>query len=58
MRGPVFFSERNVYGAWVVYGTEGVKQYYGYTRKEAERLYRESCRTITERRKRKNGCAG
>lgn len=58
MRGPVFFSERNVYGAWVVYGTEGVKQYYGYTRKEAERLYRESCRTVTERRTRKNDRAG
>ena len=27
----VFFMEKNTRGAWVVYGTEGVKQYYGYT---------------------------
>lgn len=42
MDGAIFFVERNIYGAWVVYGTEGVKQYYGYTKAEAEALYRES----------------
>ena len=46
MDGAIFFTERNIYGAWVIYGTEGVKQYYGYTRGEAEALYRESYREV------------
>ncbi len=37
----VFFSELNIRGAWVVYGACGVKQYYGYTKKQAERLYKD-----------------
>lgn len=40
----IYFSEKNVHGAWVVYGIAGVKQYYGYSRKEAERKYREEAR--------------
>ena len=46
MNGAIFFSERNIHGAWVVYGTEGVKQYYGYTKAESEALYRESYREV------------
>lgn len=39
----IFFVERNVHGAWVVYGTIAVRQYYGYTKQEAMRRYREEC---------------
>ena len=46
MDGAIFFVERNIYGACVVYGTEGVKQYYGYTKAEAESLYRESYKEV------------
>lgn len=42
--------ERNVHGAWVVYGVCGVKQYYNYSKAEARRLYLEDCkRCITQR---------
>lgn len=39
--GVIYFSEKNVHGAWVVYGLMGVKQYYGYSKREAEKRYRE-----------------
>lgn len=42
----IFFVERNHRGAWVVYGSEGVKQYYGYTKKQAVQMYKESSRTL------------
>ena len=42
----IYFSERNIRGAWVVYGVNGVKQYYGYTKKEAERRYREEAEKV------------
>ena len=51
MGSVVFFVERNHRGAWVVYGATGVKQYYGYTKKQAVQLYKESCNIITNRRK-------
>lgn len=38
-RGIIFFIERNIRGAWVVYGKEGIKQYYGYTKEQARFLY-------------------
>ena len=31
MSGIIQFVERNARGAWVVYGADGIKQYYGYT---------------------------
>lgn len=34
-KAKVFFIDRNVHGAWVVYGSEGIKHYYGYTMAEA-----------------------
>ena len=52
MGSVVFFVEHNHRGAWVIYGIEGVKQYYGYTKKQAIQLYKESCKTIVNRRKR------
>ena len=44
MRNCVYFMEKNVHGAWVVYGELGVRQYYYYTKKEARRRYIEECR--------------
>lgn len=32
--------EKNVHGAWVVYGKLGIRQYYGYTKNAAMREYR------------------
>lgn len=46
MRGIIFFVERNIRGAWVVYGLCGIKQYYGYTRKEAIERYKADCDII------------
>jgi len=40
---PIYFSEKNIHGAWVVYGALRVKQYYGYTKREAEKLYKNEC---------------
>lgn len=42
----IHFAERNIHGAWVVYGLAGVKQFYGYTKAEAVKLYKESCNII------------
>ncbi len=35
----VEFIERNIHGAWVIYGVLGYRQYYDYTKTEAKRLY-------------------
>ena len=51
VKSVVFFVERNHRGAWVVYGEAGVKQYYGYTKKQAVQLYKASYTIITNRRK-------
>ena len=45
-RGIIFFIEQNIRGAWVVYGKEGVKQYYGYTKEQARQKYLKESRTI------------
>lgn len=47
MRGCIFFAERNIHGAWVIYGDLGVRQYYGYTKREAEWKYRGECKQKT-----------
>lgn len=41
MTGIIHFAEKNIHGAWVVFGIMGIRQYYGYTRKQAESMYRE-----------------
>lgn len=46
MTYQIYFSEKNIHGAWVVYGTLGVKQYYGYTKAEAEQLYKTECNKL------------
>lgn len=51
MGSIVFFVERNHRGAWVDYGAAGVKQYYGYTERQAVQLYKESSNIIVNRRK-------
>ena len=54
LEGCIYFAELNHRGAWTVYGSEGIKQYYGYTKAEALARYRGSCRTITNRSNRGN----
>ena len=49
-RGIIFFIDRNIRGAWVVYGLEGVKQYYGYTKEQARQKYLDEARTIINER--------
>lgn len=36
-------------GAWEIYGALGFRRYYGYTKKDAARLYVKECREIEER---------
>ena len=52
MRGIIHCVERNIHGAWVIYGALGVRQYYYYTKKQAVDLYRQECRNkiIQEKR--------
>ena len=40
----IYFMEKNIRGAWVIYGTLGVKQYYYYTKAQAKNLYLDECR--------------
>ena len=42
----VFLVEYNVHGAVVIYGALGVKQYYGYTKSEALKMYKEEASRI------------
>lgn len=45
-RGCIFFIEKNVRGAWVIYGAAGIMQYYGYTKAQATAKYRAECDKI------------
>ena len=40
----IYFVEKNIRGAWVVYGALNVRQYYGYTKEEAIKRYKEECK--------------
>lgn len=40
-RKIINFVERNIHGAWVVWGDLGIRQYYGYTKKESMKKYRQ-----------------
>lgn len=40
MKSTVWMVERNTYGAWVIRGCIGMRQYYFYTKREAVALYR------------------
>lgn len=46
MKGIIYFVEKNIRGAWVVYGVDGIKQYYGYTKKQAVEMYKKDCKVI------------
>lgn len=36
---PIYLIERNIRGAWAVFGIIGVRQYYYYTKSEAKKRY-------------------
>ena len=38
------FIEKNIHGAWVIWGVLGIRQYYYYTKKEAIRKYKEEAK--------------
>ena len=50
MNDLVWMVERNVHGAWVVYGACGIKQYYYCTKTEAKRKYKESADVFYNRK--------
>ena len=52
MKAKIFFIERNIRGAWVVYGNEGIKQYYGYTKQQAKEMYQNDNRTFVNEKRR------
>lgn len=35
----IYFIEKNIHGAWAVWGVIGIRQYYYYTKKQARELY-------------------
>ena len=55
MRGVIHCIERNIHGAWVIYGALGVRQYYYYTKKQAVDLYRQECRNKIRSEERRVG---
>lgn len=42
----IYFVEQNIHGAWVIYGINGVKQYYGYSKREAENKYKAEAKRV------------
>jgi hypothetical protein len=44
-RSCIDFVEKNIHGAWVVWGEIGIRQYYYYTKAQAKELYKEECKT-------------
>ena len=46
MKSIIWLVEKNIHGAWVVYGANNVKQYYGCTKLEAIRKYKEEAQKI------------
>ena len=50
----IYLIERNIRGAWVIYGSIGIRQYYDYTKKEAKQKYldeiKEKCKGIRNER--------
>jgi len=52
--GCIHFVEKNIHGAWVIYGILAVRHYYGYTKRQAMEQYRNECkRTFLYEQKRK-----
>ena len=44
----IYFMEKNIHVALVVYGVAGIKQYYYYTKKEARQKYIDDCNVFFE----------
>ena len=45
MRHPMIdYVTRNIYGAWTICGLIGIRQYYGYTKQEACKKYKQECK--------------
>lgn len=40
IKGIIWLVEQNVHGSYTVYGSCGVKQYYGYNKTEAVNKYK------------------
>ncbi len=40
----IYYIERNIHGAWVIHGEIGIRQYYGYCKRDAYRKYREEAK--------------
>ena len=51
--GIIYFTEKNIHGAWVIYGMLGVRQYYFYTKKRAMEKYKEEYRMTFVKNKNK-----
>ena len=43
-KAVISFIEKNIRGAWVIHGSLGYRQYYYYTKKQAEKMYRDEYR--------------
>lgn len=39
-KSVIWYIEKNIYGAWVICGEIGIRQYYYYTKREAMSKYR------------------
>ena len=50
LNDDIYLIERNIRGAWVIYGSIGIRQYYDYTKSEAKQKYldeiKEKCEEI------------
>ena len=43
IKSLVYFMEKNIRGAWVVWGVIGMRQYYYYTKAQARQMYLSEC---------------
>lgn len=46
LKNDIFAVEKNIHGAWTVYGSLGVRQYYFRTKQEATRMYQKECKNV------------
>ncbi len=51
MSSPIYFIERNIHGALVIHGLSGTVQYYGYTKKQAKKMYIEKYNAVNNKDK-------
>lgn len=50
-KADIRIIEQNIRGAWVIYGAAGIRQYYGYTKQQAKKLYLKECKKNLENTK-------